>query len=359
MGFETPKFEAPKKETGEKSNLNSEQQKMTDADKNKAFETFKKSVGTLEVQTAKLKVKDLTEGLERHKKDPRMLNDMETIKWYEREIALNQRVVNGEKLTDVLDSIRSKEDEERIKEAIKSHNEMKQEGDREKNKEEPTSTPEQKEHPKKFSKVREYLKYIFELSDDDDEIKQGWQEAEANLDYGNQLATMAKLERMATGEHFSQSTKTKNLWRNAIFEIGQEVYSSTRLIDVEALGQSLYEEFMKLNKQMDSVIEDNPSDWSEKDKKNYDKEVLRWQDASNEVLTYGRSENALILLEQNIDNMSRYDRDLREVIEQGAKRKNVSLEYINKTKELIDTNSKKLAAYRRMRDSLYAIEFSK
>jgi hypothetical protein len=124
MGFETPKNEA-----GEKSNLTPEQQKLVDANKNKAkalFNAFEKGGGQPEVQEAKLKVKDLTEALEIHKKDPRMRNDTETIKWYEREIELNQRVANGERLVDVLDSMKSAKDRKRIEEARKRHSEMKQ-----------------------------------------------------------------------------------------------------------------------------------------------------------------------------------------------------------------------------------------
>lgn len=124
MGFETRK-----KEPEQESNLTPEQQKTVDANKNKAkalFDAFEKGGGQPEVQEAKLKVKDLTETLEMHKKDPRMRNDTETIKWYEREIELNQRVANGEKLVDVLNSMQSEEDKKRIEEARKRLSEMKQ-----------------------------------------------------------------------------------------------------------------------------------------------------------------------------------------------------------------------------------------
>ena len=122
MGFETPK-----NENEEKSNLTPEQQKIVEENKNKGralFEALERGGRNVEVQEAKLKLKDLQETFERFKKsDP---NDLETIKWFEKEIELNQRVVNGEKLVDVLDSMHSEEDKKRIEEARKRLSEMKQ-----------------------------------------------------------------------------------------------------------------------------------------------------------------------------------------------------------------------------------------
>jgi hypothetical protein len=122
MGLETLK-----KGDGAKSSLTPEQQKLVDANKNKAktfFEAIEKGGGNVEVQEAKLNLKDLNEKLEMSKKsDP---NDQETIKWYEKEIELNQRVINGEKLVDVLDSMKSEEDKKRIEEERKRIQNMKQ-----------------------------------------------------------------------------------------------------------------------------------------------------------------------------------------------------------------------------------------
>jgi hypothetical protein len=87
-------------------------------------DAFERGGGSPEVQEAKLKVRDLTEALEMHKKEEP--DDKETIEHFEREIKLNQRVVDGERLVDVLDSMRSDEDKKRIKEAKKRHDQMKQ-----------------------------------------------------------------------------------------------------------------------------------------------------------------------------------------------------------------------------------------
>lgn len=103
MGFETPK------------NLSPEQHKSIEdrRNNNKAFfEALERGGGNVEVQEAKLKLKDLNDKLEMFKKsDP---NDRETIEYYEKEIELNQRVANGESLVKVLDSMQSDEDRKRI-----------------------------------------------------------------------------------------------------------------------------------------------------------------------------------------------------------------------------------------------------
>lgn len=117
-------------QTGHKQNLTPEQQKIVDergARIKALFDAFERGGGQPWVQEAKLKVKDLRDALERHRKDPHGRNDAETIEWYEREIALNQRVVNGEKLVDVLDSMRTEEDKKGIEEEKEHHKNMRNE----------------------------------------------------------------------------------------------------------------------------------------------------------------------------------------------------------------------------------------
>jgi hypothetical protein len=221
------------------------------------------------------------------------------------------------------------------------------------------SYKEKNEYPKKLEKVREYIGGIIDTFNDE-ATKLSWQETEADLDCGNERAVMERLEYMTEAERSTSKTKKDvELWRGAIFEISKEVNSSASFVDAETVGKSFYDEFTKLQEEMNRELDSNPGAFSERDRKDYEKQVLRWHDASNELLTIGRSENALILLEQEIEDKVRYDHDLRGEIEQAAKSKNANIEYINRTKEIINANSKKLAAYRRMRDSLYAIEFSK
>lgn len=81
--------------------LSSEQQKMADENNqkiNNLFESFERGGGQPAVQEAKLKVKDLSENLERFKEDPRTRDDEETIKWYETEIKLWQRQADGKSI---------------------------------------------------------------------------------------------------------------------------------------------------------------------------------------------------------------------------------------------------------------------
>ena len=124
-----PKEKSMQNEAKQGSNLTPEQQKIVNERGNKAkalFAAFERGGGSTEVQETKLKVKDLTETLEMHKKDPRMRNDKETLEWFEREIELNQRVVNGERLVDVLDSMRTDEAKKRIEAARERLKNMKQ-----------------------------------------------------------------------------------------------------------------------------------------------------------------------------------------------------------------------------------------
>ena len=119
-------------EAEQQSDLKREQREAVEANKNKGkalFEALERGGGSVEVQEAKMKVKDLTEGLERFRKDPRRHGEDETktIEWYKREISLNQRVINGEKLVDVLDSMQLEEDKKRIAEAREKIKNMRQE----------------------------------------------------------------------------------------------------------------------------------------------------------------------------------------------------------------------------------------
>ncbi len=111
----------PKEKKDEQSKLVSEKDK---AKAEELFKAFERGGGSIEVQEAKLRVKDLTEQLERFKKSD--IFDQETAEDLEKEIELNQRVVNGEKLVDVLDSMQSDEDKKRIEESRKRIAQMKQ-----------------------------------------------------------------------------------------------------------------------------------------------------------------------------------------------------------------------------------------
>ncbi|MFQ5662153.1 MAG: hypothetical protein ACE5F2_02800 [Candidatus Paceibacteria bacterium] len=66
----------------------------------------------------------MTKILESIKKDDP--DDKETIEHLEKEIVLNQRVVDGENLVDVLDSLKTDEDKKRIEESKKRLDQMKQ-----------------------------------------------------------------------------------------------------------------------------------------------------------------------------------------------------------------------------------------
>ncbi len=115
-----PKERAEQNGAKQESGLTAEQSKSVsdNSEKIKAlFKALEKGGGSLEIQEAKLKVRDLTEQLEMFKKDPNTSGDIETIGWFEREITLNRRVADGEKLMDVLNSLRTKEDIERVEEA--------------------------------------------------------------------------------------------------------------------------------------------------------------------------------------------------------------------------------------------------
>lgn len=221
---------------------------------------------------------------------------------------------------------------------------------------------EQKEYPKRFASAREYIKnkisYFKQYSHDERvEMGQDWETVEGDLDCGNERTVIERLEYMADGEH-GHTTAEVNLWRKAIFEISKVLNMSSYFMDAGAVGQSLYDEFTKLQDEMNKTLDENPSVYTNKDKNDWYNKVLKWQDVTNEVF-YGNSKNALILLEQEIQDKVGDDHYLREKIKEAAKRMDLSIEYINKTRETILANSKKLAVYRRIRDSLYAIEFSK
>ena len=73
-------------------------------------DAFEKGGGQPEVQEAKLKVKDLEKAIsDWEKNNP---EETETIEYMKKEMELNQRVVNGENLMDVLDSMKAEKEEE-------------------------------------------------------------------------------------------------------------------------------------------------------------------------------------------------------------------------------------------------------
>ena len=111
----------------QESNLMEKRQKIVSDNKQKIqdlFDAFEKGGGQPEVQEARMKVEKLTEQIELCKKSG---EDHETIAWFEKELELNQRVVNGERLVDVLDSMQTTEDKKRIAEVRERIKNMKQE----------------------------------------------------------------------------------------------------------------------------------------------------------------------------------------------------------------------------------------
>lgn len=71
-------------------------------------DAFEKGGGSPEVQEAKLNVKDLEEKISIWEKNNP--EETKTIEHMKRELKLNQRVVNGENLMDVLDSMKLEKD---------------------------------------------------------------------------------------------------------------------------------------------------------------------------------------------------------------------------------------------------------
>jgi len=79
------------------------------------FQAIENGGGSVEVQEARLRLVDLKKAFDEYRGYGH--DDKETIEYYEREIGLTQRVVDGEKLKDVLNSMRSEEDKKRIEES--------------------------------------------------------------------------------------------------------------------------------------------------------------------------------------------------------------------------------------------------
>lgn len=212
---------------------------------------------------------------------------------------------------------------------------------------------EKNEYPKKFASAREYIQNKineFQGYDDKKEIGQDWEEVMGDLECGNERVAMERMEEMASTE------KDIELWRKGVFEISKDVHGCARFVDKGKVVGLLYSEFKKQQDEMNEAFSQNPAGFSEEDRKFNKKEILRWQDASNEVFD-GNFENALVLLEQYIEDKVEYDHNLRRDIEKAATISSSKIEFINKTKASIDANTKNLAAYRIMRDSLYAIKF--
>jgi len=216
---------------------------------------------------------------------------------------------------------------------------------------------EKKEYSKKFAPAREYIQNKineFKGYNDKKEIGQDWEEVMGDLNCGNERAAMERMEEMA-GEEI-RTKKDIDLWRKGVFEISKDVYGCARFVDKGKVVGLLYSEFKKQQDEMNESFSQNPAGFSEEDRKFNKKEVLRWQDASNEVFD-GSFESALVLLEQYIEDKVEYDHNMRRDIEKAATGGNFKIEFINKTKVSIDANTKNLATYRKMRDSLYAIKF--
>ena len=224
---------------------------------------------------------------------------------------------------------------------------------------------EKKEYPKKFSAAREYIGNMLnffknrpEKDTDSEESANYWEETLADLDCGNERTVMENLEDNASREHYVTKKKELVLWRKAIFEISKETNITDRLLSPDDVGKGLYEEFTQRQSEMDKALDENPKGYNNEDRRDYGKEVLKWQDVANEV-SYGNFENACILLEKAIEDKVDFINDARSAIEIAAKQKDPNMQTINGYREKITADSKKLETYRRMRDSLYAIEFSK
>lgn len=108
------------------SKLSPEQKQIATENKNRNeafFKALAKGGGT-ETQEARMELDNLKEKLKMFKdSNP---EDHETIAHYENEIALNQRVANGEKSIDVLNSMQSEKDKKRIAEEREKIKNMKQ-----------------------------------------------------------------------------------------------------------------------------------------------------------------------------------------------------------------------------------------
>ena len=220
---------------------------------------------------------------------------------------------------------------------------------------------EQKEYPKRLSSAREYIKNILSLFDNvgndaEEEMKQEWQMAEADLDCGNEKVVMERLEQMAGSHLTSKTKKDADLCRKAIFEISKESKMESYFLNTEEVGKSLYEEFAQRLSEIDTGSKEKSEYYNEQNIKDWNKDVLQWQDAASEV-TYGNSKNALVLLENAIMGGNEHGSHLRIAMKEKRRGKGMDAKGINELNEKITANSKKIAMYRRMRDSLYATEF--
>lgn len=212
------------------------------------------------------------------------------------------------------------------------------------------SSHEKVDYPKRLSKTREFIKNMLEKVKGNNKDEEYWQEVEMDLDCGNEVMAMQRLESL----DITKRDVTK--WRNAIFEISKESKMKGYFLNADKIGDALYEEFTQRQIEIDMGAKNNPKDYDDQDYK----AVLQWQDIASEV-AYGKSKNALALLEGAIEDKIEWDHSFRSTIKEIFKNKNKGIDFdikrIDKLREKITTNSKKLAMYRRIRDSLYAIEF--
>lgn len=206
----------------------------------------------------------------------------------------------------------------------------------------------------KFSKAKQFIKnaVVGNREKGNEEEALLWENIQMELDCGNGIIAMQDLERAGILD------EDMSPWREAIFEISTDSKEKSYFLNNEEIGKILHETFIERQSEINTKLETDPESYTEQDIKTWDKDVLRWLDASNEVMYNGYSENTLILLEEAIEYGVDRDQALRGQLVEAMKTKDNS-KGINNCKEEIISNSKKLNEYRRMRDSLIAIKSKK
>lgn len=221
-----------------------------------------------------------------------------------------------------------------------------------------TDIPQEK-HLERFSEAKAFIKHALEQCEEfkgDAECFEAnvefWQDIEIDLECGNQIKSMEKLETANIRK------EDLNTWRNAIFEISKESQRDNYLLKADEIGAMLYDEFTQRQSAMNDDLDKYPEEFTKQEIKDWDKDILRWMDAANEV-PYGRSANTILLLEETINDTVERDHSWRLTMAQKLRKKELDIEGVNELREMIATNSKKLSVYRRLRDSLHSIESSK
>ncbi|MEI8103818.1 MAG: hypothetical protein WCG84_02885 [Candidatus Moraniibacteriota bacterium] len=215
----------------------------------------------------------------------------------------------------------------------------------------PINPVEKKEEGEKYGKARSYVREILEseskIDRGDNETIEYWQEAAYNLEIGQELLVMESLERMPRHPMTDDLLK----WRKAIFEISNDKLTNGHFFSKDQVAELLDKKFEEKQEQMDLTLEKDPQYYSKEDRKTWLKQDMKWKDASNELFTYDRSENALLLIEDEIDNVCDYIDDRRAALKVNPAAKENRKELTH----LIE----KVSKLRRMRDSLYSIDFFK